>query len=497
MTATNRQAVFAAARAWIAGAGDHWIAGQRFPRTGPELAVENPATCSELGKIQAGGAAEVDAAVAAARACFTSPEWQQMLPARREELLLRLADLVEAEAAVLAAIETLDVGAPYAMTLAMAGKAAPSAIRYNAGWVRRLGGETAAPSVPGRWHAYTVNEPLGVAGLIVPWNAPLAIACNKISAALAAGCTAVLKPAELAPFSCIRLVELVQQAGFPAGSVNLVNGTGAAAGAALAAHPDVDKISFTGSTATGAGIMRQAANRMTRISLELGGKSPVIVFDDAEMAKAIPGVAMGIFANSGQVCAAGSRLFLQDSIYDSFMEELVRFAGRLALGPGEEEGTAMGPLVSAAQRAKVEAFVDRAVAAGARVAFRGKVPEGSGHYVAPVILDQVTPDMEIVREEIFGPVLCVMRFANDEDLHSLAMRANDTDYGLSAYVWTGKVERAQVLARQLRAGSVKINGAGMEFTLPFGGFGMSGMGRENGRHGVLAFTETKAVMLGY
>ena len=493
----EREDAFRKAREWIAQAGSHIIGGAHVAGGSGRIAVIDPASEEQIGAIAAGGAAEVDAAVRAARDCFRSSAWRDMAPAQREALLLRLADLVERNAAELAAIETLDNGVPYPMALAMAGKGGPSAIRYNAGWVRRLGGEEASPSVPGRWHAYTVNEPLGVAGLIVPWNAPLAIACTKVSAALAAGCTAVLKPAELAPMTCIRLVELAHEAGFPAGAINLVNGTGTAAGAALVAHPGVDKISFTGSTLTGQGIMRQAAERITRISLELGGKSPVVVFDDADMARAVPGVGMGIFANSGQVCAAGSRLFLHDAIYDDFLERLCGFAGGLKVGPGAQDGSVIGPLISAAQREKVAAYVQGALGEGARLAFQGQVPAGKGFFSPLTILDQVNPAMRAVREEIFGPVLCIMRFSDAEGLEAVMERANDTEYGLSAYGWTTSLERAQLMARHLRAGSVKINGSGMEFALPFGGFGQSGLGRENARAGVLAFTETKAVMIGY
>lgn len=492
----DRQEAFAKARQWMSTAGAHCINGRTV--TGQDdLPVLNPATEAEIGRISLGGAAEIDAAVNAARVLFESDAWQSTPPAEREARLLRLADLVEREAPVLAAMETLDNGAPFAMTSMVVAKGAVASIRYNAGWARRLGGETVEASVPGRFHSYTMNEPLGVAGLVVPWNAPFAIACNKVSAALAAGCTAVLKPAELAPMTAMRLAELVLEAGFPAGALNLVNGLGAQAGAALVAHPGVDKISFTGSTATGKGIMRQAAERITRLSLELGGKSPVVVFDDADLEKAIPGVAMGIFANSGQICAAGSRLFVQDAIYDRFVEGLAAFAGRLRVGNGEEEGFELGPLISAAQRDKVEGYVASALADGARQVHRGTVPDGPGYFVPPTILDRATPDMRAVREEIFGPVLCVMRFADDADIAQIAAAANDSDYGLSAYAWTRDISRAQLMARKLRAGSVKINGSGMEFALPFGGFGQSGLGRENGRAGVLSFTETKSVMIGY
>ncbi len=496
MVEMDRDAAFARARQWIARAGAHLIDGRKVA-TGKPVDVLNPATQEVIGRICAGEAEEVDAAVASARACFNSPEWRAMPAAGRETLLLRLADLVEANMAELAAIETLDNGMPYPMAQAMAGKGAASCIRYNAGWARRMGGETADVSVPGRWHGYTEYDPVGVAALIVPWNAPLAMACNKVSAALAAGCTAVLKPAELAPMTCNRLAELVLEAGFPKGAINVVNGLGAEAGAALVAHSGVDKISFTGSTATGRGIMRAAADRIARISLELGGKSPVVVFDDADLARAIPGVAMGIFANSGQVCAAGSRLFVQDAIYDRFLEGLVEFSSKLQLGPGDQDGVNLGPLISAEQRKKVEGYIASAREEGAREVFRGKAPDGPGFFVPPTIFDEVTPDMRAVREEIFGPVLCVMRFADDADLASVAAQANDSEYGLSAYAWTRDLERAQSMAKLLRAGSVKINGAGMEFTLPFGGVGQSGLGRENGRAGVLSFVEPKSVMIGY
>lgn len=496
MAETDRKAAFATARAWLTQAGDHIINGESVGSP-TRLPVHNPADETEIGSIAAGGPAEVDAAVAAASACFQSDIWRAMTPAVREGCLLRLADLIEADADTIAAIETLDNGAPFAATQTMVGKAAPSSIRYNAGWARRMGGETVEPSVPGRFHAYTVQEPVGIAGLIVPWNAPFIIACNKVSAALAAGCTVVLKPAELAPMTCLKLVELVHKAGFPNGAVNVVNGLGAQAGAALAAHPDVAKISFTGSTMTGKAIMRQAADRVARISLELGGKSPVIVFDDADLERAIPAVAMGIFANSGQVCAAGSRLFVQSGIYDKFLDGLAKFASGLRLGSGEEEGHHLGPIISAAQKAKVEGYIASALSEGARLVFQGDCPQGQGHFVAPTILDQCTPNMRAVREEIFGPVLCVMRFDDDADLASIAVQANDSDYGLSSYAWTRDIERAHGIARLLRAGSVKVNGAGMEFALPFGGFGQSGLGRENGRAGVLSFTETKSVMIGF
>ena len=471
--------------------GDEWVAGRAEP-----IPVLDPATAEQIGSIAAGSADEVDRAVRAARAAFEAQAWQNMPAAERERLLLRLAELVERHADELAAIETLDNGMPFPAARAMGVGSAISAIRYNAGWPRRLTGESVPVSVPGQWHGYTTHEPLGVAALIVPWNAPLAITANKLSAALAAGCTVVLKPAELAPMTGLRLAELVLEAGFPAGTVNVVTGLGAAAGAALVSHPGVDKISFTGSTATGQTILRESAHDLKRVSLELGGKSATIVYPDADLARAVPGVAMGIFGNSGQVCAAGSRLFLHDSIHDEFLDRLAGFAAGLKVGPGTQAGVAMGPLISAGQRARVMGYIESGLAEGATLLTGGDTPDSAGFFVNPTVFIDARPDMRIVREEIFGPVLTVQRFA-DDSAEALAARANDSVYGLSAYVWTSNLGNAHALARRLRSGSVKVNGSGMEFALPFGGFRQSGIGRENGRMGVEAFTETKSVMIGW
>lgn len=487
---------FETAGARIAALSGHFIDGAWQNGTGATIPVLNPASEEAIGAIAAGGADEVDQAVAAARRAFDAPSWSAMPAAQRERLLLRLADLVEAEQEELAAIETLDNGMPYGVSRMAAVASAISAIRYHAGWPRRLTGETVPMSVPGNWHGYTTHDPLGVAALIVPWNAPFAITCTKVSAALAAGCTVVLKPAELAPMSGLRLAELVAQAGFPAGTVNVVTGHGAEAGAALVAHPGVDKISFTGSTATGKAILRQSIGDLRRVSLELGGKSASIVFADADLARAIPAVAMGIFGNSGQVCAAGSRLFLHEAIFDRFIDGLVTFTQNLRVGPGTQDGVALGPLISAPQRDRVMAYIEAGKAEGATLVTGGDTPSGAGYFVNPTIFVDTNPSMTIVREEIFGPVLCVMKFS-DNDLDDLAARANDSIYGLSAYVWTTHLGHAHALAKKLRSGSVKINGSGMEFALPFGGFRQSGIGREHGRLGVEAFTETKSVMVGW
>lgn len=491
----SNAAIFDRAAADIRRLSGHFIGGSWQAAGGRTIPVANPADESVIGTISAGGADEVDAAVQAARRAFASPEWLAMAPARRESLLLRLAELIEQDESAIAAIETLDNGMPYATARQMAVGSAISAIRYNAGWPRRLGGEAVPVSVPGQWHGYTTQDPLGVAALIVPWNAPFAITCNKVSAALAAGCTVVLKPAELAPMSGLRLAELVAQAGFPPGVVNVVTGLGAEAGAALVAHPRVDKISFTGSTATGKAILRESTGDLKRVSLELGGKSAAIVFADADLDRAVGGVAMGIFGNSGQVCAAGSRLFLHEGIYDRFLAALADFAGELVVGPGTAEGVHLGPLISAGQRDKVLDYIEGGKAEGATLLLGGDVPAGPGYFVNPTIFVDARPDMRIVREEIFGPVLSVMRFSDADSLADLAAMANDSIYGLSAYVWTRDLRAAHAMARYLRSGSVKVNGSGMEFALPFGGFQQSGLGRENGRHGVESFTETKAVMI--
>lgn len=494
---TELSPVFDRAAARIGQLSGHFINGAWQRGNAAPIDVIDPATEMVIGQIASGGAAEVDAAVNAARAAFERPEWSAMPAAQRERLLLRLADIVEQHQDEIAAIETLDNGMPYAIARQMAVGSAISSIRYNAGWPRRLNGETTPVSVPGNWHGYTTHDPLGVAALIVPWNAPFAITCTKVSAALAAGCTVVLKPAELAPMSGLRLAEFVAEAGFPDGAVNVVTGLGAQAGAALVAHPGVDKISFTGSTATGQSILRESAGSLKRVSLELGGKSASIVFADADLAKAIPGVAMGIFGNSGQVCAAGSRLFLHDAVYDQFLEGLAAFAAKLVVGPGTRDGVHLGPLISAGQKSRVMGYVEAGKAEGASLLFGGDAPAGAGYFVNPTVFVDARPDMRIMREEIFGPVLSVMRFSDTDSLDDLARKANDSIYGLSAYVWTQNLAAAQAMAKKLRSGSVKINGSGMEFALPFGGFRQSGLGRENGRDGVEAFTETKAVMVGW
>jgi len=367
-------------------------------------------------------------------------------------------------------------------------------LRYFAGWAGKINGETPTISAPNH-HVYTLREPVGVVGAIVPWNFPLAMAVSKIAPALAVGCTVVLKPAELTPLTAIRLGQLIQQVGFPPGVVNIVTGFGDPAGKALVEHPDVDKISFTGSTAVGKSIVAGAAGNLKRVALELGGKSPVIVFPDADLDRAIEGAANGIFRNAGQVCVAGSRLYVHKKVFDRVVAGVVERARKLKVGSGMEPGTEMGPLVSQKQLDRVSGYVESGREQGAEVVVGGKRMEGlgGGYFMQPTVLAQTNRDMRVVREEIFGPVVCAMPI-DDDDLDRIARVANETDYGLSSNIWTRDISVAHKLAKKIKAGMVRINGGqGLDYALPFGGYKQSGWGRENGREGVEAYTEVKSV----
>ncbi|HMN87884.1 MAG TPA: aldehyde dehydrogenase family protein, partial [Bauldia sp.] len=365
--------------------------------------------------------------------------------------------------------------------------------RYMAGWSTRLNGETITVSKDGDWHAYTLREPVGVVGQIIPWNFPLMMAAWKLAPALAAGCTIVLKPAEQTPLSALRFGELVMEAGFPAGVVNIVTGLGETAGAALSQHPDVDKVAFTGSTEVGKLIVRAAAGNLKRVSLELGGKSPAIVFPDADLDVAIAGTADAIFYNQGQCCTAGSRLFAHKSIYDRVVEGVVAAAGKVRIGHGLDPNVNLGPLVSKEQHDRVTGFIETGRKEGAEVATGGKVPGNQGYFVEPTVLAGTNRDMRVVREEIFGPVVCVQSF-DDDDLEQVAKFANDTEYGLQASIWTRNLKVAHVLARKIRAGTICINNHNFgDPAWPFGGYKQSGWGREMGKDVMEHYTETKSV----
>ncbi len=461
--------------------------------TGRVLDVIDPATGAKFAEAAAGGAEDIDRAVSAARRAFDDGRWTGLPPAARQNLLLKLADLIERDAEEIALLETMDNGMPFMMARFGGAMGAVGMLRYFAGWATKVTGETIAPSWPGEWLGYTRREPVGVVGAITPWNFPLAMEVGKLAAALAAGCTLVLKPAEQTPLSAVKLSELVCEAGFPDGVVNIVTGTGSEAGAPLVTHPGVDKISFTGSTVVGQQILRESAATMKRVTLELGGKSPTFVFKDADLAKAIPAAAQGIFGNAGQVCAAGSRLFVHESVFDEVIEGIAERARTLKVGAGLEPETEMGPLVSAAQRDRVIGYIEEGRKAGVSLLTGGGPMGDQGYFVEPTVLVEPGADLSVTREEIFGPVLCAMRFGDDE-IETLAARGNDSQYGLSSAIWTQDITAAHKLANRLRAGTVRINGSGPpDPALPLGGFKASGFGRENGRAGLEIFTELKTV----
>ncbi|HEX7849180.1 MAG TPA: aldehyde dehydrogenase family protein [Sphingomonas sp.] len=483
------------ARAFAAKTHKLFIGGQWIdPLEGKTFASHNPATAAKHADIAEASAADVDRAVVAARTAMDDPEWSEMKPSARARLINRLADALEANIDEFAALETLDNGMPVRDAKFFHIPHAIESLRYNAGWATKLNGETIALSGMGTWHAYTLREPVGVVAQIVPWNAPLAMACAKIGPALAAGCAVILKPAEETSLTALRLAHLVEEIGFPAGVFNLLTGFGEPVGAALTAHPGVAKVSFTGSTEVGRLILRAAAGNFKRVTLELGGKTPVIVLPDADPLKAIEGAARAIFTNAGQVCNAGSRLFVHERHFDQVVEGVGKIADAMKLGSGFDADTTMGPLISQEQRDRVRGYVKSGVSDGATLHAGGREIDGEGFFVAPAVLTGTRAEMAVRREEIFGPVLCAMSFA-DQDLDRIAADANASDYGLGAVVWTNDLSAAHKLARKLKAGTVRVNGGGLDPALPFGGFKQSGWGRENGREGVDAYTEVKSVAI--
>ncbi len=466
-------------------------------KSGKRFAVFDPATSQQITEVAEADAADVDLAVAAARRTFDGSEWSRMKPSARGQLLWRLADLMEAHADELAEIESLDNGKP--VTVARAGDV-PLAIdmfRYMAGFATKVHGSTLNLSSPGDYHSYILREPVGVVGQIIPWNFPLLMAAWKLAPALAVGCTVVLKPAEQTPLSALRLGELIIEAGFPPGVVSILPGFGETAGAALANHPDVDKVAFTGSTEVGKLIARAATGNLKKVSLELGGKSPVIVFPDADLDRTIPGAASAIFFNQGQTCCAGSRLYVHAKIYDRVIDGVSEIASRIKIGPGLDPATEMGPLVSDEQFGRVTGFINSGRADGARVTTGGKsgadASGGGGWFVQPTVMAETTPNMQVVREEIFGPVLVASRY-DDDDLDRIAKQANDTIYGLAGSIWTRDLSTAHKMARRIRAGAIWINCHNVfDASLPFGGYKQSGWGREMGEEVLHNYLEVKAV----
>lgn len=469
-----------------------FIDGEFVPSlSGKTFKSINPATEEVLAEVAEAEAPDIDRAVKAARRAFESGPWSRMSAAERSRLLYRLADLMEEHKLQLAQLETLDNGKPIRESLNADLPLAIEHIRYYAGWPTKVVGQTIP--VAGKYFNYTRHEPVGVVGQIIPWNFPLLMACWKIGAALAMGCTVVLKPAEQTPLSALYLAKLIQEAGFPPGVVNVVPGFGETAGQALVEHPDVNKIAFTGSTEVGKLIMRNAAATLKRVTLELGGKSPNIILPDADMSRAIPGAFMGIMFNQGQVCCAGSRLFVQKKAYDNVVADLVSLAKKIRQGPGLDQGTEMGPLVSDEQEKRVLGYIEKGVEEGAEVLVGGGKATDRGYFVQPTIFANVRDDMTIAREEIFGPVVAAMPF---EDLDEVIARANDTEYGLAAGVWTENIRNAHYIASKLKAGTVWVNCYNVfDAAAPFGGYKQSGIGREMGSYALNNYTEVKDVWI--
>lgn len=485
-----------AAMSFLARPHGPFIGGEFLEGSSDErIEVENPARAEIVASVQASSAADLDNAVSAARTAFGP--WSRSAGKDRAKILFRFAQLLEDRAAAIGEIETIEAGLPLSMSVPTLKSFCVEMVRYYAGWATKIEGATIPAVANGREEndllVYTVREPVGVVGAIVPWNAPASMITLKLAPALAAGCTLILKSAELAPLTAELIATAWRDSGGPPGVFNVIHGRGITTGDALVRHPGVDKISFTGSTAVGKAIVHACADDLRRVNLELGGKSPFVVFPDAPMDEAVHGAAMACFLMSGQNCMAGTRLFVHRAVKDDFMRELVSVAAALPIGDGLDPETFIGPLISAAHKQKVVGFIEQARADGARVIQAGKPHVGAGHFVGPTIVDEVTPDMRIAREEVFGPVLAVQSFGDDED--ALAQAVGATTYGLSGSIWTRDLRRAHRFARRIDSGQVGVNiHAAVSPETPFGGNRQSGWGgREFGREGLDAYLKTKAV----
>jgi phenylacetaldehyde dehydrogenase len=475
----------------IQRAAGEWVeaaSGKTFPTI-------NPATEETLAEVAHGEAEDIDRAVRAARRAFDDDSpWRRMNASDRGRLIWRIADLIEEHGDELAMLESLDNGKPYVIARAADVALAADLFRYMAGWPTKIEGTTvpiSALPAPGEYLAYTLREPVGVVGQIIPWNFPLLMAAWKLGPVLACACTVVLKPAEQTPLSALRLGELLQEAGLPAGVVNIVTGFGDA-GAALAAHDDVDKVAFTGSTEVGKLIVKAAAGNLKKVSLELGGKSPNVVYADADLDSAIVGASNGIFFNHGQCCNAGSRLYIQTPIFDDVVAGVAEAAKNIKVGPGQDADVEMGPLISDEQFEKVLGYLDSGREAGAQSVVGGGRHGNRGYFVQPTILTDTSNDMKVVREEIFGPVVCAIPFDSPDDIVPVA---NDTNYGLAAGVFTRDISKAHRTAKRLRAGTVWINTYHVfDAAMPFGGYKESGWGREMGSQVLNNYLETKSVV---
>lgn len=469
--------------------GGQWVEGSQ----GQTCDVLEASTGELLTQIPEGTEVDVNVAVTAARHQFDEGEWSRLKPLERERLLHKLVDLLEEHAEEFAQIESVDMGKSLNDAREVDIQGTIDTLRYFAGWSSKISGRTAEPSLPGDYVAYTRKEAVGVIGMIIPWNFPLQTMAWKLGAALAVGCTVVVKPAELTSLSALRFAELVKEAGIPDGVLNIVTGRGSVVGAAISTHPAIDKVTFTGSTPVGLTVGRAALEDMKHVTLELGGKSPVMVFDDVDLRKTAEAVANGIFFNSGQVCDAGSRAYVHHSVYDQFLSELAAYTRELKMAPGLDPDCFISPMVSQKQQETVIAYIESAKEEGARLVCGGDKGEGTGFFVEPTIFADCRNDMQAVREEIFGPVLTVAPFESEEEVVALA---NDSIYGLAAAIYSNDLNRVHRLIPKLKAGSVYVNAhSTIDPAMPFGGYKQSGIGKDLGAEQLEYFLETKAVWL--
>ena len=464
-----------------------WIA----PKSGKTFETINPANEEVLALVAEGDKADVDEAVKAARKAFEEGKWPNIGPHQRAQLMFKIAELIDQHADELAELETLDNGKPLTFARGFDVPAAAETFRYYGGWVTKIYGET-NPSDPAFFN-YTLREPVGVCGQIIPWNFPLLMAAWKLGPALACGNTVILKPAEQTPLTALRLGELIMEAGLPEGVVNIVTGFGPGAGSSIAEHPDIDKVAFTGSTEVGKLILQASAGNLKKVSLELGGKAPNIIFPDADLDQAVPTSMMGVYFNSGQVCCAGTRIFVQRERYDEVVAKLANFSNKVSMGDPFDQKNTLGPLVSREQFDRVKGYLEVGKKEGAKIAAGGEAGAGKGYFVKPTLFADVKNEMRIAREEIFGPVGAAIAFTDENDA---VLQGNHTDYGLSAAVWTRDISRAHKVARSLKAGTVWINCFNqLDPISPFGGYKQSGFGRELGKYAIDLYTQIKSVWM--